>query len=117
MKRKALRVILTWGMIAVFLTGCSGNIDDSMLKKSAVRDGADDEDVQVVTVWSDNAHEQSVRETQIEEFNNTIGKQEGIRIDYTVYGTDYADVINVALMANEDNELLSNFYVRKLYKN
>ena len=117
MKRKALRVILTWGMIAVFLTGCSGNIDDSMLKKSAVRDGADDEDVQVVTVWSDNAHEQSVRETQIEEFNNTIGKQEGIRIDYTVYGTDYADVINAALMANEGPDLfrpLSNTFAENV---
>ena len=117
MKRKALRVILTWGMIAVFLIGCSENIADSMLKKSSVRDGADDEDVQVVTVWSDNAHEQSVREAQIEEFNNTIGKQEGIRIDYTVYGTDYADVINVALMANEGPDLfrpLSNTFAENV---
>ena len=117
MKRKALRVILTWGMIAVFLIGCSENIADSMLKKSSVRDGADDEDVQVVKVWSDNAHEQSVREAQIEEFNNTIGKQEGIRIDYTVYGTDYADVINVALMANEGPDLfrpLSNTFAENV---
>lgn len=66
---------------------------------------SDPSEVQVVTVWSDNAHEQTIREQQIEEFNNTIGKEEGIKIEYTVYGSDYADVINVALMANDGPDL------------
>ena len=62
-------------------------------------------DVQTVVVWSDNAHEQTVREAQVEEFNNTIGKDLGIYIDYTVYGTDYSDVINIALMSNDGPDL------------
>lgn len=70
---------------------------------SALADGA--EKMQTVVVWSDNAHEQTVREAQIEEFNKTIGKELGICIDYTVYGTDYSDVINLALMANEGPDL------------
>ena len=63
------------------------------------------DDVQTVVVWSDNAHEQSVRDAQVEEFNNTIGKELGIRIEYTVYGTDYSDVIQLALQANDGPDL------------
>ena len=66
---------------------------------------AEDTDMQTVVVWSDNAHEQTVREAQIEEFNNTTGKELGIYIDYTVYGTDYADVIKIALMSNDGPDL------------
>lgn len=62
-------------------------------------------EVQKVIVWSDNAHEQTVREKQIEEFNNTIGKEEGIYIDYTVYGSDYADVLRIALMSGDGPDL------------
>ena len=64
-------------------------------------------ETQVVRVWCDSAHSQSIRDAQVEEFNNTIGKEEGIKIEYTVYGTDYADVINVALMANDGPDLFS----------
>ena len=64
-------------------------------------------EVQVVRVWSDSAHSQSIRDAQVEEFNNTIGKEEGIKIEYTVYGTDYADVINVALTADDGPDLFS----------
>ena len=66
---------------------------------------ADADKVEHIVVWSDNAHEQTVREKQIEEFNNTIGKELGIVIDYTVYGTDYSDTINIALMANDGPDL------------
>ncbi len=66
---------------------------------------ADAEEVQTVVVWSDNAHEQSVREAQVAEFNNTIGKEKGIYIDYQVYGSDFADVIQVALKMGEGPDL------------
>ena len=61
---------------------------------------ADADKVEHIVVWSDNAHEQSVRDRQVEEFNATIGKELGIVIDYTVYGTDYADTIQVAMQAD-----------------
>lgn len=66
---------------------------------------ADADKVEHIVVWSDNAHEQTVREKQIEEFNATIGKELGIVIDYTVYGTDYSNTINIALMANDGPDL------------
>ena len=66
---------------------------------------ADADKVEHIVVWSDNAHEQSVRDKQVEEFNATIGKELGIVIDYTVYGTDYADTIQVAMQAEDGPDL------------
>lgn len=66
---------------------------------------ADANQVETVVVWSDNAHEQSVREAQVQEFNNTIGKELGIYIDYTVYGSDFADVMQVASHTGEGPDL------------
>ena len=59
------------------------------------------EDVTTIYVWSDNAHEKELRNQQIEEFNNTIGKEKGIFIQYTVYGSDYSDAIKIAAKNDE----------------
>lgn len=119
MKRKAIALLLASSM-ALGLTACgsstesTGSADTPGDTKEVSAESTDAEEkaesadageVQVVTVWSDNAHEQTIREAQIEEFNNTIGKEQGIQIDYTVYGSDYADVINVALMADDGPDL------------
>ena len=113
MKKKIMSLILASAMLAMTVSAC-GNSGTGDTASQTSADGADKTadgekasagDVQVVTVWSDNAHEQTIREAQVEEFNNTIGKEEGIQIDYTVYGSDYADVINVALMANDGPDL------------
>lgn len=66
---------------------------------------ADADKVEHIVVWSDNAHEQSVRDKQVEEFNATIGKELGIVIDYTVYGTDYSDVIKLAMDTEDGPDL------------
>lgn len=116
MKKKLMSMILASAMLALSLTACgNGGSSASTSAQGGAQSAADDAggesaaaapgEVQVVTVWSDNAHEQTIREAQVEEFNNTIGKEEGIQIDYTVYGSDYADVINVALMANDGPDL------------
>ena len=123
MKKRILSLVLGLSLACSSLAGCGaqGSINedtkentasDSKAGSSAEGAKSDDsgkaassDDVQVVTVWSDNAHEQTIREAQIGEFNNTTGKEEGIYIDYTVYGSDYADAINVALMANDGPDL------------
>ena len=121
MRRKSIAILLATAVVASAMTGCGAastqtdaastsepaqeaKTEESEAKAEESETKASD-DVQVVTVWSDNAHEQTIREAQIEEFNNTIGKEEGIQIDYTVYGSDYSDVINVALMANDGPDL------------
>lgn len=59
------------------------------------------EDVTTIYVWSDNAHEKELRNKQVEEFNNTIGKETGIFIEYTVYGDNYSDSIKIAARTDE----------------
>ncbi|RKM58166.1 extracellular solute-binding protein [Butyrivibrio sp. X503] len=115
MKKKIMSLLLASAMLALTVSACgnteSGGTAAQGSAESAGKETGGDKsdtpagDVQVVTVWSDNAHEQTIREAQIEEFNNTIGKEEGIQIEYTVYGSDYSDVINVALMANDGPDL------------
>lgn len=63
------------------------------------------DDVDVVTVWSDNAHEKELRDKQIAEFNEGVGKELGIKIDYTVYGDSYTDTIKMAVQAGEAPDL------------
>ena len=60
-----------------------------------------DGDVITITVWSDNAHEKVLRDQQVEEFNNTIGKEKGIFIKYDVYGDNYSDSIKIAARTDE----------------
>lgn len=112
MRRKYFAGFLAVVMAATMLFGCGSSNDVSATTPTSSAGGnkttektEEKKEVQVVTVWSDNAHEQTVREAQIEEFNNTIGKELGIQIDYTVYGSDYSDVINIALMANDGPDL------------
>lgn len=112
MKKKIMPILLCLAMIVMIISAC-GNSATSIKNNTAEDiDSANEDnsetisdDVQIVTVWSDNAHEKTIREAQIEKFNNTIGKEEGIKIEYTVYGTDYADVINEALTANKGPDL------------
>ncbi len=63
--------------------------------------GALASDPVTITVWSDNAHEKELRNKQIEEFNETIGKENGVFVEYTVYGDNYSDSIKIAARTDE----------------
>jgi multiple sugar transport system substrate-binding protein len=54
-----------------------------------------------IKVWSDNASEKALRDAQIAKFNDGRGKELGIKIEYTIYGTNFADAIKTALQAGE----------------
>ncbi|GHT68110.1 ABC transporter substrate-binding protein [Spirochaetia bacterium] len=58
-----------------------------------------------IRVWSDNASEKTVRDAQVARFNAGEGKAKGIEIEYTVYGTNFAEAIDIALKAGEAPEL------------
>jgi len=76
--------------------------------ENTVAAATDEDDPSVMTeivVWSDNAHEKELREKQIAEFNDTVGKEEGIHISYTVYGTNFKDTLKIAAQADEAPDL------------
>jgi len=58
-----------------------------------------------IRVWSDNASEKLLRDQQVARFNAGKGKELGIEIEYTVYGTNFGDAIDIALKAGEAPEL------------
>ncbi len=73
----------------------------SMLLSLCAFAGALADDVTTITVWSDNAHEKELRNKQVETFNETIGKENGIFVEYTVYGDNYSDSIKIAARTDE----------------
>lgn len=66
-----------------------------------------EEDVQMETVrvWTNDGNYKSVLEPIIEEYNNGQGLKDGIYIDYKIFGSDYHDVLKVALAADQGPEL------------
>lgn len=91
---------------SVFLVGCNRNADDkSPIVEEMDGDQSGKVATEIIRVWSDNAHEKELRLSQIEEFNRTRGRELGIEIEYTVYGTEYQDVIKQAVAIDEGPEL------------
>ena len=97
-KNNFLFIILT--MLLVVLTACNKNKD--MINGQG---HSSDIVMEKIRVWSDNAHEKELRLRQIEVFNSTRGKELGIEIEYTVYGSDYQDVIRKAAQNGDAPEL------------
>ena len=54
-----------------------------------------------ITVWSNDAHSKDLFVEKVENFNNNEGKELGIIIELSVYGTDYYSTLDVALQADE----------------
>ena len=64
-----------------------------------------DTETRVVRVWSDNATSQVVRERQVADWNATVGAEEGIYIDYVIFGGGWADTIRLAAQTDEAPEI------------
>ncbi len=109
--KKVLAMVLIGIMSASLMSGCgkkedTGSTDMSAESSTSTADGkASDVKMEKIRVWSSNAHEKELRLQQIEKFNNTVGKEKGIEIEYTVYGSNWMDAMKVAAAAGEAPEL------------
>ena len=63
------------------------------------------DDVQVIRMWSNDQHDQAVIKAKIDEFNATIGKENGIAVEYTVYGSDYYSTLDAAVNSKEGPDI------------
>ena len=117
MKKKILALLAGTVMVTGILAGC-GNSGKTEVQNNSTEAGKAESttvaqteekkesvEMDTITVWSDNAHEQEVREKQIADFNNGEGKELGIQIDYKVYGDKYSDTIKIAAQAGEAPDL------------
>lgn len=121
MKKKLVSFLMIATMVTGLLAGCGGQsakqdssaapADNTPTESEAVEsENTESEEVapvemETITVWSDNAHEQTLREQQIEKFNNGEGKELGIQIEYKVYGDSYSDTIKIAAQSGEAPDL------------
>jgi len=55
-----------------------------------------------IKVWTNNAHSKPEIEAAVEKYNKGEGAQRGIYIDYTVLGSDYYIVLDLALARGEE---------------
>ncbi len=117
--KKALALILSVVLIGGMMAACSKSDDkkdgtdapgkstetDTNTNVPDTDDGKEPVTMETITVWSDNAHEKELRDKQIAEFNDTVGKELGIKIEYTVYGSNFTDTIKIAAQAGEAPDL------------
>lgn len=116
--KKLMALLLSVAMIGTSMAACSKSDDSkdtaapttapaTTNNDTASGDTKDAEPVTMdtITVWSDNAHEKELRDQQIAEFNDTVGKELGIKIEYTVYGSNFTDTIKIAAQAGEAPDL------------
>jgi len=61
----------------------------------------DPAEVDVIRVWTDSTVDRDVRMEQAERFNQTIGAENGIIMEYTVHGADWHELIRIAAAGGE----------------
>ena len=84
-------------------TPVSANADQTEVPAggSSKEDTKNNGDVTTITVWSNDAHSKDVFEQLVKQFNEGEGKELGIAIDLSVYGSDYYSTLDVAIQAGE----------------
>jgi multiple sugar transport system substrate-binding protein len=118
MSKKISACLLIGAMALSMFAGCGGGSDNSSAASSTPDASAPASSTassaastvepvatEKIRVWSDNAHEKALRDEQVQRFNDTIGKEKGIELEYTVYGTGWADTIKIAAQADDAAEL------------
>lgn len=85
--KKAVSLIMAALMSVGLLSGCGGEQQAS--------------DVEVITVWTNQGHTKDIVVNLVDEFNNSIGKEQGIKIEYTVQGGDYKNMIDMAIQSGQ----------------
>jgi multiple sugar transport system substrate-binding protein len=102
MSKKLLKLIAMTSVLAIsagIFAGCS--------KKEQTPSDTKSKEVvmETITIWSNNASTKNEDEKLIEAFNNGIGKEKGIKIENKIYGSDYANVLSVALAGSQGPHL------------
>lgn len=95
--RRIMALSLAAAVAAASLNGCGGSAGTPAAQSTdGTGGGSGSKEVDTVVVWSDNISQKPIRDEQVAAFNEGIGKELGIKIEHTVYGTDYMDTIKLA---------------------
>lgn len=116
MKGKKLTGIILGIWVLASVTGCGSTSSgtqasgqetagNDITKSSIEETNAVPGEITKVTMWSNDQHDQAIIDEKIREFNETIGKEKGIEVEYTVYGSDYYSTLDVAVSAGEGPDI------------
>ena len=114
MKGLRLLSILLIAMMAVALvSACSttiGGTSGSADPTPKTETGSEKPSVKtdVIHVWANDAHNRDEYTEVINKFNETIGKEKGIKIEHKVYGGDYYNSLDIAISANEEPHMFKS---------
>ena len=64
-----------------------------------------EEKIETIRVWTGDGSSKELVSKMVEEYNNAVGKDKGIKIEYKVYGGDYEKVLQMACASSETPEL------------
>lgn len=102
---KMLSLAMSTVMLAGAMSGCG--------KKEAV-----DPNLTVVTIWSGNSHSKDVMTKLYNDWNETEGKAQGIKIEYTVQGGDnLTKTLELALQNGTAPDIMGGGDMKKLAAN
>ncbi len=59
----------------------------------------------VIRMWSDDGADKEIMTEFFDRFNATIGAEKGIRVEYTVFGSDFQTALDVSYSAGEEPEM------------
>lgn len=97
-KKRIAAVFLLIASIVTLFSGCSRT------------EKASKGDVTTITMWTPNTHNKAEMEEAVDEFNNTIGKEQGIYFEYVVKeGEMYKQSIELALQSGQGPDLISDY--------
>jgi ABC-type glycerol-3-phosphate transport system substrate-binding protein len=73
--------------------------------------------VTTIRVWTNDAHNKAEFDQLVEKFNSGVGAQKGIKVEYTVYGSDWQTAMNMAMESNREPEMMKTFTNYENYVN
>lgn len=63
-------------------------------------------DITVIRVWTDDGGTKEAMVDLANQYNKTTGKEKGIKIEYSVYGSDYKTMLDLAIQNDQVPELI-----------
>ena len=95
---KLLSLILVTFMLAAIFCSCS--------KSEQTSDG-----VSKVTIWRSSGHDKEIIQQKVEEFNRTIGKDQGIEIDYVVKEGNLEEMVDLAYTTDQAPDMYVTYQI------
>lgn len=99
--KKLLSFIAVIAIATTLFTGC-GEKKNTASNSSAKSDSSK---VETISWWGNYGGQKAFIENIVKEFNDTIGKEEKILLEFKNFGGDYNDVINAAAISGQGPEL------------